>query len=635
MKKLFAMFMALAICLSMIPAAFAAGPDDAVIDADRLCSIDLYKYDLTSAEADGVWDNSYVSTGTYDKPGVNDILGNPNRVVDLGNGEVSYGYAIRGVEFTYARVADIYQYVGRTQDGTLVAKVLYGFDNMELLSALGLTRENRFAPADHDGKLYFTADALLTALRSALETNATGTKNALESIVKTSGTAMPETDSYGHSEAKNLPVGLYLVVETRVPETVTETTAPFLLSLPMTTVDGTQWMYDVCVYPKNGTSNPVLTKTVRESKESTGKNGGTGMIDDGFDHAATASVGDAVEYQIISRLPAITSKASYLTTYTFEDTICKGILYNRNDVVLEFFRDAACTDKIATWNEGDGNFGVGYVSNEDGTSVMTITMQENGLKEINQSTAVHNGTHESGYSQCYLRITYSATLTEDAVPGNTSNDNEVVLTWKRTNTEYYDTLKDCCHVYVYGVDLEKQFSDEEGNFEKVQFTVCNDTDKYYVTAELKDGTYYVTGTADEANATRFVPNEDGHIRIKGMEDDAYIFTEVQTDEGYTLLKDSIHITITADGRGEYCNACGIELLTASATVDGNAVQMEEDDSSVSAIVPLTVVNTKGFDLPQTGDNGVWMYGVIGILAMAASVAAIVIVCRKKKPAENE
>lgn len=304
-------------------------------------------------------------------------------------------------------------------------------------------------------------------------------------------------------------------------------------------------------------------------------------------------------------------------------------------MVLEFFRDAACTDKIATWNEGDGNFGVGYVTNEDGTSVMTITMQENGLKEINSSTAVHNGTHESGYSQCYLRITYSAILTEDAVLGNTSNDNEVVLTWKRTNTEYYDTLKDCCHVYVYGVDLEKQFSDEEGNFEKVQFTVCNDTDRYYVTAELKDGIYYVTGTAEEANATRFVPNEDGHIRIRGMEDDAYIFTEVQTDEGYTLLKDSIHITITADGRGEYCNACGIELLTASATVDGNAVQMEEDDSSVSAIVPLTVVNTKGFDLPQTGDNGVWMYGVIGILAMAASVGTIVIVCRKKKPAENE
>ena len=42
----------------------------------------------------------------------------------------------------------------------------------------------------------------------------------------------------------------------------------------------------------------------------------------------------------------------------------------------------------------------------------------------------------------------------------------------------------------------------------------------------------------------------------------------------------------------------------------------------------------GFDLPQTGDNGVCMYGVIGILAMAASVGTIVIVCRKKKPAEN-
>ena len=111
--------------------------------------------------------------------------------------------------------------------------------------------------------------------------------------------------------------------------------------------------------------------------------------------------------------------------------------------------------------------------------------------------------------------------------------------------------------------------------------------------------------------------------------------KVKEDEDMDQLVQSIHITITADGRGEYCNACGIELLTASATVDGNAVEMQEDNGSLSAIVPLTVVNTKGFDLPQTGDNGVWMYGVIGILAMAASVAAIVIVCRRKKPAENE
>lgn len=82
----------------------------ATIQEDRKGSLTIYKYDLTSAERDGIWDNSYVSTGIYDEEGVNNILGGTNRVgdndnqADLGNGDVSYGYAIKGVEFTYVKV---------------------------------------------------------------------------------------------------------------------------------------------------------------------------------------------------------------------------------------------------------------------------------------------------------------------------------------------------------------------------------------------------------------------------------------------------------------------------------------------------------------------------------------------------
>lgn len=48
-----------------------------------------------------------------------------------------------------------------------------------------------------------------------------------ETYVKNNGgTAMEETDSYGHTEATNLELGLYLVVETKVPEYVTTTVAP-------------------------------------------------------------------------------------------------------------------------------------------------------------------------------------------------------------------------------------------------------------------------------------------------------------------------------------------------------------------------------------------------------------------------
>ena len=54
------------------------------------------------------------------------------------------------------------------------------------------------------------------------------------------------------------------------------------------------------------------------------------------------------------------------------------------------------------------------------------------------------------------------------------------------------------------------------------------------------------------------------------------------------------------------------------------------------MIPMTVVNTKGFELPQTGDNGVWRYSVYGILLMAASAAVvIVLVTRRKKSAQSK
>ena len=72
------------------------------------------------------------------------------------------------------------------------------------------------------------------------------------------------------------------------------------------------------------------------------------------------------------------------------------------------------------------------------------------------------------------------------------------------------------------------------------------------------------------------------------------------------------------------------LLTASATVDGNEVTMLADNSSANAEAPLTVINTRGFDLPKTGDNGTWMYTAIGVLLITVSIGTIIIAALKKK-----
>ena len=658
LKRFFALCLVLALSLTIIPAAIAATVPEATIDPTRTGSLSVFKYDITKAEADGVWDSSYVSTGVYDESGVNDILGNPAKENILGNGDVSYGYAVKGVEFTYKRIASITTFSDTVQEnGQTVNRVslLYGFPvnntSSKFFDAIGLSIHQRVEAADNtvDGVqyYYFTADALIAALEYSMEYNATETRTALENyVLNNGGTTMPETDSFGHTYAEGLELGLYLVVETKVPEMITCTTVPFLASVPMTTVNGgnadnggEEWNYDITIYPKNTSGNPDLEKTVRESKPDTGNNNGSATdIDDGFEHTATGSAGDVMEYQILSTLPTITSKATYLSTYTFVDTLSKGITYNRDDVVLEFFRDTACTDKVTTWRQTDSveMFQVSYADGENSSEIMTISMTEAGLKEINTSKLVYPADTmvNSGFSGCTLRITYAATVNSDAdlVLGDAGNPNEVTLTWKRSNSSYYDTLKDCCHVYSYGIDLLKQFSDGAGKLENVEFVVKNATDSYFVQAQYDDEAkvYYVTGHAEaEADATHFIPSADGHIFIRGLEDDTYVLTEVKTDNGYSLLKNDIEIVIsTADG--EICEICGEALKVASATVNGKPVTMDADGSSVHAVVPLSVTNMKGFDLPKTGDRGIWMYGVLGAALIAASGLALFLALKKRK-----
>ena len=608
MKKIhrvLAMLMAVVMALSLITTAFA----EPTIDPGKKASLSIYKYDITKAGNDGAWDaESYVSTGLHD---------------DAVIAKLSK-YAIQGVEFTYLRVADITMN-NELVDGQRQVGVLYGFDSSgrstAVLSAIGLTAADAHKTAG--GINYFTSDMLNNKLSAALTANATTVKNALEAAVKNGGVAMPETDATGHTSASNMEQGLYLVVETRVPENVTSTCNPFFVSLPMTTIDGTAWNYDVTVYPKNQTGNPDLEKTVRESKNSTGKyNGSLTDIKDGYAHTATASVGDVVDYQIISTLPTITSKASSLSEYTYVDTMSKGIRYNKQDVVIEFFKDAGCTDKITTWDESSGKFTVAY---DDAQNIMTIRMTDTGLVEINEAATVYTDSVKCGYSDCTMRLTYAATLTADAKMGDTDNPNEVVLTWKRTNTTYFDTLKDCCHVYTYGVDVLKQFSDNGGNLRNVKFRLHNDTDDVFVIADLKDGVYYAKGfAAKKADATTFIPNAQGHIVVKGLEDDTYSLTETATDKGYVLLKDAVKIVIKTAVNGQ-CEQCSAKLLTASATVNGKDVTMTDGN----AIVPLTVINNPGFDLPKTGGYGMWMFTVGGV-ALLGAAAFIVIRSRKHK-----
>ena len=587
-KTLFITCIALVMCFALLTTAYAATPQKATIDTSKTGSLTVYKYDKTEAEKANT--GSYVSTGKVSSDAESALA----------------SYAIEGVEFSIVNVAEITTF---TNNGNV--QLLYGFDktaSAKLLSAIGLENgKDRVTEADilDSNKYFYSSDVLNKALSKALVKDEVTTTNALESYVASSSKkkAMAATSKTGKSTINKLELGLYLVVETKVPENVVDTTNPFFVSLPMTTVDGVNWNYDITVYPKNDTGDPTLEKSVREAISSTGKT-------EEFAQFATGSSGDIMEYEVISTLPTITSTATYLTKYDFVDTIASGLTFDKTyAVTYEIFTDAALTNKVAALESTD--FSVTYTGN-----VMTISLTASGLEKINT------------YSEHTIKIVYAAKVNSDNsfIYGEQGNLNEVTLTWERTSQDFNDTLKADAIVYSFGMDLTKEFSDKtaedaekEKLFEKVKFVLYSETEKAYIKAELKDSIYYVTGFVSEAEATALVPQTGGKVVVMGIEDDSYSITELETADGYSLLKDKVNVAISFS-----------EEQKASATVDGQAVTMLSDNSSANAKAVFTIVNTKIFDLPATGDSGFIYIVAIGAVVMAGAVIAVIKLSKKSE-----
>ena len=96
-----------------------------------------------------------------------------------------------------------------------------------------------------DGQTKVTVDTYLNDTKDAIKSN--------ESYSTAVATATTGGD--GIAEFTGLPLGMYVVIETDTPDKVTSPVKPFLVSVPMTSVNNpNEWLYDIHVYPKNGTT---------------------------------------------------------------------------------------------------------------------------------------------------------------------------------------------------------------------------------------------------------------------------------------------------------------------------------------------------------------------------------------------
>lgn len=483
-----------------------------------------------------------------------------------GDAPTETGYTLlQGVEFAYVEVGKRVQ-VDTAGEKSSQTEIQYNVTNEKFLTAIGITT----------GTGNYTETELNNAIKNKkTETIAFVKKEATDANKKSTAAKSGEAKFGDLSLHK-----LYIFAETDATNAalasdgskvnVTKVSVPFLVSLPFTGSDGTT-VTNLKVYPKNSTGEDSIDKKIVE--------GETEKV------TTAANIGDTVNYKVTYSVP-VTENG--LESLVITDTMSKGLTFNESsDSVTVYNGDTKVDSK---------NYSVEKrVDSSTGEQIITITFTSEYCQSLPKDS-----TQE-------FTITYTATLNEKAVLGQTGNTNKVQLKYTNKGEDEKTISPDPdkeVKVFTYGIDLTKK---GEGTdvLEGVKFELTNSENQ--PVNVLKNGTnnfYTPGGTSNEITT-----DNKGEIHIRGLKPGTYKLTETKTNDGYVLLKDPVEIVITQT------NATTGE---ATAKVGSKNVTMIEDDGSLTAKVPLTVVNSKGFNLPATGGRGIALFTIAGIAIVAAA-----------------
>lgn len=491
------------------------------------------------------------------------------------------GEKLNDVKFAYIEVGDREQVdVEDSTNKITTTEMLYKLTDAAV-TALELTT----ADVTENGTNYYRMATLDTAIQKH--------KNAAIDLVKktTENHAKPTRDD-GTVKFTDLSLEkLYLFAETDASAAkkvsdgsavaVTKVSVPFFVSLPFTDASGKS-VTDIYAYPKNSTGNVNIDKEI-ESVGTTTING----------KQANANIGDEITYKVTYSVPV---PENGLTELKIVDTMDKGLTFT-NEASNITVKD----DKGVDGTEKTLIYATDYEVTLDTTSNKVTIDFAKYLDSLQK-----NSTEE-------FTITYKVKLNESAVLGQTGNKNDVALVYKNygetdSKTKTPDPGKEV-KVFTYGIDLLKKGEGTNTVLKEVEFKLTDGNNEIKV--KQSGNAYYPSKDADASSTV--TTDNDGKIYIRGLKPGTYKLTETKTNAGYVLLKDPVVIVITPSTDANEA-AEGV----VSAYVGGKKVTMNADNGSDTAIVPLTVVNSKGFDLPATGGRGIALFTIAGIAIVAAA-----------------
>ncbi|MEE1057698.1 MAG: isopeptide-forming domain-containing fimbrial protein [Acutalibacteraceae bacterium] len=412
----------------------------------------------------------------------------------------------------------------------------------------------------------------------------------------------------GYDTGATLDAGYYLVVDTTVTDDSEDDAKN--LSLLQLTNKGT---FDI----ENKTDIPKVEKKVQEEDYPTyrttdAETGVTGYpLTNGYNDVADYDIGDTVPFELIGTMP--TTLADYDTyNYIFHDTLSKGLTFN-DDVKVYLVNTTSKTEVTKSFTISNS------VANDGTTKITVFCADVKTIADVSKDSM--------------FVVEYTAILNKDAEIGLDGNPNEVYLEYSNNPNNKGEgdtgkTKKDKVIVFTYELDGNKIDSEDATKTLKDAKFILQRTsdDKYYVV----DAKGNVSWVADKNDATELVSDADGNFTAKGIEDGTYKLYETAAPSGYNLLTDPIELTVeatTANGQtwaGEPKKA----LTALKITVNNKTTDGKLDDGSVA----VTIENSKGSVLPETGGVGTTIFYIVG---SALVLGAAVLLITKKRMGSNK
>lgn len=295
-----------------------------------------------------------------------------------------------------------------------------------------------------------------------------------------------------------------------------------------------------------------------------------------------------------------------------------------------------------------------------------------------------------------VRVSYQATVNDKAAVGADTNTNIAYLNYQKDASGAMTRAKDTVTAWTYGLKVVKQDGETSDYLAGAKFSLYREADTYYGTADASTAvsdyekyTWYSnadgameapTGTtasngeeqlttldkvADVTGADNFyqavkitaaeavscthegateiggagiehyhiivhklvksgitsVATADG-VKITGLDPAVYILRETQAPSGYNLLSEAIRFEIKS-------------ISEIEANADGGSYKAfvgDDDQKYADGIYPVSVLNFKGIQLPETGGIGTLIFTVCGIALMILAII-LILVKRRKKEAE--